>query len=268
MPGMFDIFPIYSWWILFFFFKFSQRNNRSTGFVKWMECEAISFNDVQDKCAGQQLPRQCVQQPRGRAQRKHRRAATLYVTVSCEWLTCPLGLSARGNVLVWCRFCASRVTWWNTYSIISQPRTSIYGVIFLTQTHYNSNVFLGGFFQDWSFTHYWVLPPYDVTGICGSIWSIASSPNLRFSRLWTTWWHSASLYFSQMMYLTPCQTEPSQFRFYPTMENSDHIPTRMNLQPHFCKRVWLIENVLKTTCFSELPWSKYNLLQFTRAVWW
>ena len=40
---------------------------------KWMECEAISFNDVQDKSAQQQLLPQCVHQGRGRAQRWGRR---------------------------------------------------------------------------------------------------------------------------------------------------------------------------------------------------
>lgn len=43
-----------------------------------MECVAISFNDVQDKSARQQLLWQCVQQPRGRTQRRRRQAVTLY----------------------------------------------------------------------------------------------------------------------------------------------------------------------------------------------
>lgn len=50
--------------------------------MKWVECEAISFNDVQDKSAWQQLLRQCVQQPRGRAQRQYRQAVTVYAAAT------------------------------------------------------------------------------------------------------------------------------------------------------------------------------------------
>ena len=144
-----------------------------------MECEAISFNDVQDKSAWQQLLRQCVQQPRGRAQRQHRQAVTVYApamqrascgahvrpgvtdlsTLLSAQATCLSGVnSVAGN--------GSHVARLNTYPIVSQPWTSIYWVIFLPRavSHFNSD----GLFEECSFTHYRTLPlQHNVTGICG-----------------------------------------------------------------------------------------------------
>jgi len=65
------------------------------------------------------------------------------------------------------------------------------------------------------------------------IWSAAPSPNLKLSRLRTRRWHPANLYLSQMMDLTPRQTELRLFLFYPLMENTDHITGYTNPQPHF-----------------------------------
>lgn len=139
--------------------------------MKWMECEAISFNDVQDKSAWQQLLRQCVQQPRGKAQRQHRQAVMAY-TAGFMWGTChwPVhSIVSTGNMFVWCQFwgwkqITSHRT--ETYPMVSQPRTSIYWVIFLPSavSHFNSD----SLFEECSFTHYQVLPlQHNVTGICG-----------------------------------------------------------------------------------------------------
>lgn len=82
---------------------------------------------------------------------------------------------------------------------------------------------------------------------------------MRLNRLRTRRWHPASLYFSLMMYLNPCQTVLGQFLFYPMMENSDHISSYTNPQPHFCECVYFIKKpryiffvAVKRKCLNEL----------------
>lgn len=110
-----------------------------------MECEPISFNDVQDKSAWQQLLWQCVQQPRGRVQRQHRQAVAVYATAT-QQASCGANagprvtdlstlLSAQAICLSGVNYVphswnGSHVTLLNTYHFVSQPWTSIYWVVF------------------------------------------------------------------------------------------------------------------------------------------
>lgn len=139
--------------------------------MKWMECEAISFNDVQDKSAWQQLLRQCVQQPRGRAQRQHRQAVTVYAPAtqqaSCHWpVHC---IVSTGDMFVWCQFCGWKRVTRHTIEHITHRKPAV-------------NLHLLGNFSAWRFfisirtvyvknavSHITKnsLQQHNVTGICG-----------------------------------------------------------------------------------------------------
>lgn len=145
-----------------------------------MECEAISFNDVQDKSARQQLLWQCVQQSRGRAQRQHRQAVTLHAaaTQGFAWGTCqPQShwpdhcIVSTGDMFSWYQFCASQLTMgytshdWTHIPLKAIRETLFIGFFFVTHTGslFNSN----SLFEECTFTHYRVLHlQHNVLGIC------------------------------------------------------------------------------------------------------
>lgn len=101
-----------------------------------MECEPISFNDVQDESAWQQLLRQCVHRPRGPETGRQRasRGARVWPGVTDLSPSSP----STGHMFVRCQFCGLAA--WNgsvhptRYS--SQPRTPF---LISTQTVYLKN---------------------------------------------------------------------------------------------------------------------------------